>query len=264
MPDTPPRNNGSVNISPQERRTRALDGGRALGIPEAVLTRWNPRVEAAVRSAETDVDEGGRLVIDGLIGDPIDEEFSYWGDIFTGPRAVRDWLTGLDGGDGTVEVNSPGGSYFGGVDMTRLFSEHPGAITMVVSGMAASAASLLLVSADDVAMFRGSMVMIHEPWTMAVGNAKELRKSADLLDQLARDAVGLYRRRMGDDRDIMALLEAETWFGIEEAMEVGLVDRELEPREPDDSGEGSQAMSAGLVSAAARMAVAGARRRRGR
>ena len=250
---------GSVfMLTVEERAQRTGAGAAALGIADAVVSRWAPRADRA--RSQADDPDSDRLIIDGLIGDPIDEEMSWWGDIFTGPRRLREWLSGLAGGAGTIEINSPGGSYFGGVDMTRLISEHPGPITMVVSGLAASAASLLLTGAKDVEMFRGSSVMIHLPWTYAVGNAHDLRKAAGLLDQLGKDCEVLYKRRMGADRDVMALMAAETWFGVDEAMEVGLVDRELEPRTENDSADDDAAMAAGLGAASARLSI----QRRGR
>ena len=243
-----------------------LEAGLALGIAQSILERYTPSARALApprAAADAEPAEPSILVIDGLIGDPLDEELDSWfgESLFTGPRRVREWLAKLDGGPGTVEVNSPGGAYFGAIDMTRLLAEHPGAISVRVSGIAASAASLLLTVAEDVAMFRGSMVMIHEPWTWAAGNAKALRAAAELLDKLTRDAVELYRRKMGASAEVLNLMEAETWFNLDEAMAVGLVDREIEPPSaaPDDP---EPAMAAGWESAGARLMLLGRRRRR--
>jgi len=136
-----------------------------------------------------------------------------------------------------VRINSLGGSAFGGVAMYNALQDHPGEVTCCVEGLAASAASLVAMAGKTV-MGKGSMMMIHSPLTMALGNAGELRKTADVLDKVQDALATIYSAKTGlDSKDVNDLLDAETWMTADEAVAAGFAD-EVMPDAKTDYGPG--------------------------
>lgn len=132
-----------------------------------------------------------------------------------------------------ILLNSPGGSVDSALAINGILSRHKGGITIHVTGLAASAATLItsLKNAKTV-ISKGSLMMIHNPMTMAMGNQNDLMKEADVLKKCADSMRALYRDKTGlDDDEIQALMDAETWFTAEEAVEYGFAD-ELDDSEP--------------------------------
>lgn len=124
-------------------------------------------------------------------------------------------------------VNSPGGSVFEGITIHNMLKRHDAKITAYVDALAASIASVIIMSADEIRMPSNSMLMIHNPWTFAIGNAIELRKQADDLDRIAESAVQTYLAKTGDkleESKLKEMLDAETWLSADEAFEYGLCD----------------------------------------
>jgi ATP-dependent Clp protease protease subunit len=145
------------------------------------------------------------------------------------PQAfVRD-LQGVTAGTLHLRINSPGGDVFGARAMKTALEQHPAKVVAHVDGLAASAASFLMLAADEIAIAAGAFVMIHEPWSLALGTAEDLRGSADLLDKVGLAIAADYVRRTGKPQDeVLALMKAETWFEAEEAIAAGLADRKAE------------------------------------
>ncbi len=118
-----------------------------------------------------------------------------------------------------VLLNSPGGDAFEGLAIQSLLRRHGGRIEVEVVGLAASAASIIAMAGDDIAMHEGALMMIHEPWTMTVGNAAEMRTAADFLEKVNSSGLDVYTRRTGRKRDDVAeMLAAETWLTAHEAV----------------------------------------------
>jgi ATP-dependent Clp protease protease subunit len=123
-------------------------------------------------------------------------------------------------------VNSPGGSVFGARAMGAALDRYQGKINAFVDGMAASAASVLLTYADNVTMSKGSFVMIHKAWALAMGNADDMRQQADLLEQVDQTIIDSYATQTGmSAEDIAAMMAAETWLDSQKALELGFADR---------------------------------------
>jgi ATP-dependent Clp protease, protease subunit len=123
-----------------------------------------------------------------------------------------------------VRINSVGGAAFGGVAMYNALQDHPGAVTCCVEGLAASAASLVAMAGKTV-MGKGSMMMIHSPSTLAMGNAAELRKTADVLDKVQDALAEIYQAKTGKSlAEINDLLDDETWMTAAEACAAGFAD----------------------------------------
>lgn len=129
-------------------------------------------------------------------------------------------------------VNSPGGSVFDGkaiVAQLERIRQHA-AVTAVVDGIAASAASFIAIAADEVVMHPSARMMIHLPNAIAAGGAEDFRKMADLLESETDSLVAMYQRKTGMDEDrIREMLVAETWMTAEEAVSMGFADKIAEP-----------------------------------
>lgn len=141
-------------------------------------------------------------------------------------RSVRDELAKLNKDERlTVYIDSPGGDVFQGVAIRAQIAQWPSGVDVMVLGLAASAASFIATAGDKVSMAEGSMLMVHDPWTIAVGNADDFRKAAGMLDQIAENIVGAYAKKSGKgDEEIRAIMKAETWMSPEKAIEFGLAD----------------------------------------
>jgi ATP-dependent Clp endopeptidase proteolytic subunit ClpP len=130
-----------------------------------------------------------------------------------------------------VEINSPGGSVFEGqriFNALREMSSRGVEIIATVSGIAASMGSVILMAGDKRRMTKGSRVMIHEASTMAYGDAREMRKNADLLEGISAEIAEIYANRTGGDKDeIRNLMFAETWMDAEKAKSLGFIDEIL-------------------------------------
>lgn len=124
-----------------------------------------------------------------------------------------------------VRINSPGGEVFDGLAIFNFLNSLDVEITVQVDGVAASIASVIAMAGDVINMAENAMMMIHNPWAFAGGDAAELREMADLLEKVQENLIGIYEKRTGQTRDeIQTLLDAETWFTAEEAVDAGLAD----------------------------------------
>lgn len=181
-------------------------------ISPLALQRWNPSVQAA---AEGENDIG---IFDVIGEDP-------WGEGVSDKRiaaALRN--IGADN-PVTVNINSPGGDLFAGLSIYNLLKEHKGKVTVKVMGLAASAASIIAMAGDEVQISRAGFFMIHNAWTLAIGNRHDLRAIADFLEPLDRSMADVYSVRTGDDIAAMqALMDQETWIGGSDAVTQGFAD----------------------------------------
>lgn len=124
-----------------------------------------------------------------------------------------------------LHINSPGGSVFDGVAIYNALKSHPAAVEVDVDGVAASIASVIAMAGEEIRIADNAMMMIHDPYTMAAGDASELRKSADLLDQIAAVIRTTYAKRTGlDEATIGAMMAEETWMSAAEAYAQGFAD----------------------------------------
>jgi ATP-dependent protease ClpP protease subunit len=125
-----------------------------------------------------------------------------------------------------LHLNSPGGEAFEGVAIMNALRQHPATVTAHVDGMAASAASVVAMGADEVVMYPGSQLMIHDAMTFAFGFADDLHKAADDLDHLSDSMASLYADRAGGTAEVWReVMKAETWYNGDEAVAAGLADR---------------------------------------
>jgi len=131
----------------------------------------------------------------------------------------------------SLRINSPGGDVFDARAMKAALDDYAGTITAHVDGIAASAASFLMMAADEVVMGDGAFVMIHNAWGLTIGNAEDHRMQAGILDKVDDGIVADYARKTGKPADeLRALMAAETWFTAQEAVDAGLADRVAETK----------------------------------
>lgn len=141
-----------------------------------------------------------------------------------------------------VRLNSGGGDVFDGVAIHTLLARHPGVVTVYVDGLAASAASFIMLAGDHIVGARNCFVMIHDAMTGTYGNGDTHRESADLLDKVSANIADMYAEAAGEDAEFWRALmtvngENGTWYTGVEALAAGLVD-EL-TTVPDDMDEDS-------------------------
>lgn len=159
-----------------------------------------------------------------LIYDEIGEDWS--GDGISAKAFVSD----LDGLSPTVEtitvrLNSPGGDVFEGLAIYRALLRNSAMVMVEIDACAASIASVIAMAGDTIRMADTASLMIHDPYSFAVGNAADMREMADLLDHVARNIVVAYTSRTGVEAEpIRAAMQAETWYSADEALAAGLVD----------------------------------------
>lgn len=165
------------------------------------------------------------ISIDGEI---VTEEYY---DTDTSAAGFRDALKSLSNVKTiNLHINSPGGSVFEGIAIYNMLKQSKATVNTYVDGLAASIASVIAMSGDTIFMPQNSMLMIHNPWTMTMGNAKELRKQADDLDAVAKSSISTYLAKAGnklDEDELKEMLDNETWLTAQEAVNYGLADEVL-------------------------------------
>lgn len=162
----------------------------------------------------------GELLLYGEISD-----VSWWGDEVT-PKQFWNELQNL----GVIKelkvyINSPGGDVFAGQAIYSMLSRCQAQVTVYVDGLAASAASLIAMAGNRVIMPRNAMMMIHNPWTYAWGDANAFLQIAAELEKIREAMIPVYQAKTGLTKDeISKLLDAETWMTASEAVELGFAD----------------------------------------
>lgn len=164
-------------------------------------------------------ESGGRVL---RLEGPIDED-DIWGDAVT-PRAFWDELE-ADTGDITVWVNSPGGSVFAAAEIYTMLRDYAGTVTVKVASVAASATSVVVMAGDVVQM---SLLFLHDPSTIAFGNAKDMEKAIQTLDKVKKSIISDYMAKSGLSHNRIAkLMENESWIPAKEAVQLGFADEIL-------------------------------------
>ncbi|WP_321943030.1 head maturation protease, ClpP-related [Paraburkholderia tropica] len=195
--------------------------------PDA-LERWEPGTRAAA------TDDAASISIYDSIGD-------NWEGTGVTSKRISAALRTIGARDLTVNVNSPGGDFFEGVAIYNLLREHKAKVTINVMGLAASAASVIAMAGDEILMGEGSFLMIHNAWTVAIGNRHDLAQAAQTLEPFDTAMASLYAKRAGiSQADAVALMDKETWIGAEQAVAdgfaTGLLDSAQVAKDTNASG----------------------------
>jgi ATP-dependent Clp endopeptidase proteolytic subunit ClpP len=124
-----------------------------------------------------------------------------------------------------LRINSLGGDVFDGMAMYNVIKRREAKTTVYIEGIAASIATIIALGADEVVMAENSLFMIHNAWGGTMGEAKDMRKTAETLDKISSELTDIYRKKTGLSNDVLAeMMDAETWLNADEAYELGFVD----------------------------------------
>jgi ATP-dependent protease ClpP protease subunit len=214
---------------PEAAKRHIKKRARALGLEELIPEGWNKMdKEARLRRPLSRLQNGQTdwyRIQDRTAEKPkiyIYDEIGYFGHTAKG---FSDDLAGLDTDELSVHINSPGGDIFDGLAIYQALKSHKARITVVVDGLAASIASVISMAADTLIMAPKATMMIHDGWTISVGNAAEMRKMADLLDKQSDIIASVYADRSGLSTEFWRdQMRTETWYTADEAVAAGLAD----------------------------------------
>lgn len=203
-----------------------------------------------------DLITGGQVILSGYVMSDESAGWAWEDEVYFCPQMVREALADLGNGEVTVRLNSEGGDPVAGEAIRSILAGHPGGVRIVVEGVAASAASLLLMGGARREMTSGSWIMIHDPSAMIWGTAEEMRAGADYLDKIASIYGSVYAQASGQTADhIAAMMKAETYLSPQEAVDMGFVHEVV-----DSVAPAASAPSAPVVVPADRAAAEGAMR----
>ncbi len=182
------------------------------------------RKRTAMAAAAMGVAAAAEIYIYGDIGE------SWWEETVSAAAFVKE-LNQIDADAITVRINSIGGSVPDGLAIFNALRRHKATITTEVDGMAFSVASLIAMAGDKVHMANNAMLMIHAPWTYAMGNSAELRELADQLDTWAAAMSTSYATRTKDQPAMLALLTdgKDHYYTAEEALAEKFIDAVTDP-----------------------------------
>lgn len=167
-------------------------------------------------------------------------EESWFDDDFT-PQMFKDELN-AGSGDITVWINSPGGDCVAAAQIYNMLANYKGNVTVKIDGIAASAASVIAMAGNTVLMSPVSMMMIHNPATMAFGDHTEMAKAIEMLEGVKDSIINAYTLKTGMSRTKLSrLMDAETWMDATKAVELGFADdiitRNAFPEKEEDEEE---------------------------
>lgn len=183
------------------------------------------------------------LTLNGTIA-----EESWFDDDIT-PQLFREELN-AGSGDITVWINSPGGDCVAAAQIYNMLMDYRGSVTVKIDGIAASAASVIAMAGTKVLVSPVSMLMIHNPATIASGDAAEMQKAIAMLDEVKESIINAYEIKTGLSRAKLShLMDAETWMDAHTAVDLGFAD-EIMTR-PADAGAENHAAGPMLFSRAA-------------
>lgn len=157
-----------------------------------------------------------------IFGDIIGGEAERWFESEVTPQQIVDELKAANGEPIEVNINSNGGDVAGGLAIANALKGYKGEVTCNVLGLAASMASVIACAGKRLCMGQGAFLMIHNPWTVTMGNAEDLRKDAATLDKMRDSIVTFYQSKSTKTaEELKELMDAETWISREMASDFG-------------------------------------------
>lgn len=163
-------------------------------------------------------------------------EESWFDDEIT-PALFKDELNSGEG-DITVWINSPGGDCIAAAQIYNMLMNYKGNVTVKIDGIAASAASVIAMAGNIVIVSPVSMIMIHNPATIAAGDTLEMQKAIAMLDEVKESIINAYEIKTGLSRAKLShLMDAETWMDANSAIEMGFADEIMQKNTEDDELE---------------------------
>ena len=179
---------------------------------------WNWKTQTVTNQETQETVTERTLFLNGTIA-----EESWFDDDVT-PQIFKDELNS-GSGDITVWINSPGGDCIAAAQIYNMLMDYKGNVTVKVDGIAASAASVIAMAGTKVLVSPVSMLMIHNPMTVAFGNSAEMQKAIDMLDGVKDSILNAYEIKTGLSRTKLShLMDEETWMDANKAIELGFAD----------------------------------------
>lgn len=212
------------------------------------LDKWN----SSIRASSTD----NTISILDVIGE------DYWGEGVTAKR-ISAALRAIGNNDVVVNINSPGGDMFEGLAIYNLLRSHSGKVTVNILGIAASAASIIAMAGDEIQMGRGAFLMIHNCWSMGIGNRHDFAKLAADLEPFDKSMTDIYVARSGQSESVVSkMMDDETYIASSDAIAKGFADELLAADEINDGDESPQAAIRKLDAALAKAEMPRSERRK--
>jgi ATP-dependent Clp protease protease subunit len=177
--------------------------------------------------------ESGRtLYFDGYIA-----QDSWYDDDIT-PKNFKNELISSEG-DIVVWLNSPGGDVFAASQIYNMLKEYNGKVTVKIDGIAASAASVIAMAGEEILMSPVAMMMIHNPATVIFGEASDFQSGIDMLSEVKEGIINAYEKKTELPRNkISKMMDAETWFSAQKAVELGFADKILYEENAEEVSDG--------------------------
>ena len=186
---------------------------------------WNWKNRTVTNQETQEQVQERTLFLNGTIA-----EDSWFDDDVT-PKLFREELM-AGSGDITVWLNSPGGCCVAAAQIYNMLMDYKGSVTVKIDGIAASAASVIAMAGTKVLMSPVSMMMLHNPMTIAYGNSDEMQKAIEMLDSVKDSIINAYEIKTGLSRAKLShLMDAETWMDANKAVELGFADGILQRAE---------------------------------
>ncbi|WP_296561423.1 head maturation protease, ClpP-related [uncultured Acetobacterium sp.] len=176
-------------------------------------------------------EDGSRtLYLNGAIA-----EESWFGDEVT-PKQFKSELVSGEG-DIDIWINSPGGDCIAASQIYNMLMDYKGNVTVKIDGIAASAASVIAMAGTTVKVSPTSLMMIHNPLTVAIGDSAEMKKAIQMLDEVKESIINAYELKTGQPRaKLSKLMDGETWLNANKSLELGFADEMLfEKNETQDN-----------------------------
>ena len=206
---------------------RLFDRNRVAASAFRVVKGYDPDYDGDEdKPGEPDVDDGAQASNEATIF--VYDVIGGWDWDGTGITAKRlcQQIAALDVETIHVRFNSPGGDVFEARAIKTALEQSSARVIAHVDSLAASAASFLMLAADEIEIAPGAFVMIHNPWGVSIGDSGEMRKTADLLDQVRDVIVDDYKGKTKMSKaDLRAMMDAESWLSAEDAVAKGFCDR---------------------------------------
>ena len=204
---------------------------------------WNWKNQTQMNQETQETVTTRTLFLNGTIA-----EESWFDDDITPALFKEELLSGS--GDITVWINSPGGDCVAAAQIYNMLMDYKGNVTVKIDGIAASAASVIAMAGTKVMVSPVSMLMIHNPATMAFGDSAEMQKAIAMLEEVKESIINAYEIKTGLSRaKISHLMDAETWMNANMAIELGFAD-EIMKRDTQDEAVSLPATSASFSRAA--------------
>lgn len=218
------------NQQPWMMSTERLTMLQQLGLPGvaakiAARVNKNPQDHGSITIKAADDGKQAEILIYEEIG------FDWWtGEGMTAKRFHDELESMGDVETINVRINSPGGDVFDGLAIYNQLLRHPANVAVDVDGLAASAASIVAMAGDTVTMGQSSLMMIHDAWSLVMGNAQDMLDFAAVLDKVDGQLADTYSQKSGRDAaEFRDLMDKETWLTASEAEELGLADSVEDP-----------------------------------